>query len=208
MPKRTTKVKDKWRGKTWLKVIAPASFGNTAVTTLPVTEVANATSRVIETTLYDLLKDDPNYYNIKLYFKIDRVEGENGYTIFKGHEYSREFMRSLIRKGSSMVNFISDYKSRDGYVLRVYVTAFTEGRVNYSKKSAMRAVVDGILKERAAALPYDHLVQEIVLNKVASEVFAQAKKVSALRHLGIRKTKLISSPKVREKEVEELATPA
>ncbi|MEM3684727.1 MAG: 30S ribosomal protein S3ae [Conexivisphaerales archaeon] len=200
MPRKTTKVKDKWREKTWLQVYAPSTFGSVAVAKIPVTDVANAAVRTVETTLFDLLKQDPNHYNIKLYMKIERVEGDNAYTIFKGHEYSREFMRSLVRRGSSMVNYVSDYKTRDGYVLRIYVIAFTEGRVNGSKKAGIRKAADKILKEKASSMTYDQFVQEIVLNKVASDIFNEAKKVTALRHLGIRKTKLILQPsKVEEK---------
>jgi small subunit ribosomal protein S3Ae len=195
MPRKTTKVKDKWREKAWLNVIAPSSFGSIQIAKIPATDSSKAVGRVIQTTLYDLLKQDPTHYSIKVSFVVTKVEGDKAFTVFRGHEYSREYMRSLVRRGSSMVGLIKDFTSRDGYLLRAYLIVFTQGRVNSSRKHRIREAADKILLERAAALDYEQLVQEIVLNKTASEIFAEAKKVSMLRHLGIRKTKLLAAPK-------------
>jgi small subunit ribosomal protein S3Ae len=195
MPRKTTKVKDKWREKAWLTVRAPASFGGITIATIPATDAGKAEGRVIQTTLYDLLKQDPSHYSIKVSFQINKVEGSTASAVVRGHEYAREYMRSLVRRGSSMVGLIKDYTSRDGYVLRVYLIAFTQGRVNSSRKHRIREAADRVLKAKTAALDYEQLIQEIVLNKVASEIMAEAKKIAVLRHLGIRKTKLISTPK-------------
>ncbi len=76
---------------------------------VPLTDVEKPAGRVVETTLYDILKQDPQHYSFKLYFQIDRVDGDTAYTILRAHEYSREYLRSLIRRGSSMSDFIKDY---------------------------------------------------------------------------------------------------
>ncbi|MGA1974328.1 MAG: 30S ribosomal protein S3ae [Conexivisphaerales archaeon] len=206
MPRKTTKVKDKWREKTWLEVIAPTSFGGVQIARIPATDANKAIGRVIQTTLYDLLKQDPSHYSIKVSFVITKVEGEKAFTTFRGHEYSREYMRSLVRRGSSMVSLIKDFSSRDGYLLRIYMIAFVQGRINSSRKHKVREAADKILRERAAALDYEQLVQEIVLNKTASEIFAEAKKINMLRHLGIRKTKLLQAPKEQPTPPAEPAT--
>jgi small subunit ribosomal protein S3Ae len=95
-----------------------------------------------------------------------------------------------------MSDFIKDYTTKDGYVVRVYCIALSQGRMNSSKKSAIRAVMDRTIAERSASLTYDQFVQETVLQKVASDVYNEAKKVTRLRHVGVRKTKLISKPAV------------
>jgi small subunit ribosomal protein S3Ae len=95
-----------------------------------------------------------------------------------------------------MSDFIKDYTTRDGYVVRVYCIALSQGRMNSSKKHEIRAVMDRTIGERAASLTYDQFVQETVLQKVASDVYNEAKKVTRLRHVGVRKTKLVSRPPV------------
>jgi small subunit ribosomal protein S3Ae len=211
LPKKVTgKVRDKWKLKQWVTVLASPSFGNAPIGRIPITDVEKPAGRVVETTLYDILKQDPQHYSFKLYFQVDKVEGDTAYTILKGHEFSREYLRSLIRRGSSMSDFIKDYKTKDGYTVRVYTIALSQGRMNSSKKHEIRMIIDKIMEERAAALTYDQFVQETVLQKLASDVYNEARKVTRLRHVGVRKTKLIGRPQpgAVEVEVEALAAPA
>lgn len=203
MPKRVAKVRDKWKLKTWVTVLASPSFGNAPIARVPITDLEKTGGRVIETTLYDILKQDPQHYSFKLYFQVHKIEGDNAYTVLKGHEYSREFLRSLVRRGSSQADFIKDYKTKDGYVVRVYCVAFSQGQMNTSKKHDLRAIMDRVIGERASGLTYDQFAQELVLQKVASDVYNEAKKITHLRHVGVRKSKLISRPE--EKKVEPLA---
>ena len=196
--KATGKVKDKWKAKQWVTVLASPSFGNAPIGRVPLTDVEKPAGRVVETTLYDILKQDPQHYSFKLYFQIDKVEGETAYTVLKGHEYSREYLRSLMRRGSSMSDFIKDYTTKDGYIVRVYCVALSQGRMNSSKKHEIRSLMDQIISERSASLTYDQFVQETVLQKVASDVYNEAKKVTRLRHVGVRKTKLIKKPALEQ----------
>ena len=195
MPKKVAgKVRDKWKLKSWLTVLASPSFGSAPIVRIPVTDAEKARGRVVETTLYDILKQDPQHYSFKLYFQVDRVEGETAHTVLRGHEYSREYLRSLVRRGSSMSDFIKDYRTKDGYLVRVYCIAFSQGRMNTSKKHDLRSVMDRVIGERASSLTYDQFAQEMVLQKIASDVYNEAKKVTHLRHVGLRKSKLIRMP--------------
>jgi small subunit ribosomal protein S3Ae len=207
LPKKVTgKVRDKWKLKQWVTVLASPSFGNAPIGRVPITDVEKPAGRVVETTLYDILKQDPQHYSFKLYFQIDRVDGDTAYTILKGHEFSREYLRSLIRRGSSMSDFIKDYRTKDGYLVRVYTIALSQGRMNSSKKHEIRMIIDKIIGERAADLAYDQFVQETVLQKLASDVYNEAKKVTRLRHVGVRKTKLIERPAAGAQPAEETET--
>ena len=133
--KRAGKVKDKWREKKWVTVIASPGFGKVPVAYIPITSDSNAVGKIIETTLFDIVKQDPQQNMlIKIHFQVTGVEGNIASTVLKGQEYSREYLRSLIRRGASMVNFIRDYKTKDNATVRVYVVAFTIGRINSSRK--------------------------------------------------------------------------
>jgi small subunit ribosomal protein S3Ae len=54
----------------------------------------------------------------------------------------------------------------------------------------MRQIVD----EKASALNYDQLSQEVVLGKLGSDIYNLSKKIAPLRHVGVRKSKLVSIP--------------
>jgi small subunit ribosomal protein S3Ae len=43
-------------------------------------------------------------------------------------------------------------------------------------------------------LTLDQFVQEMVLGKIASDIYNVAKRVAPLRHVGIRKSKLVAQP--------------
>ena len=66
---------------------------------IPITNPETAKGRVIENTMYDYLKQDPTQHQTKVFVELDKIYQGTGTTIFKGHEYAKEFLRSLIRRG-------------------------------------------------------------------------------------------------------------
>ncbi|TMI53581.1 hypothetical protein E6H15_07455 [Candidatus Bathyarchaeota archaeon] len=51
-----------------------------------------------------------------------------------------------------------------------------------------------IVAEKASKLTYSQMCHEMVLGKMGSDVYNEAKKVCPLRHVGVRKSKLLSMP--------------
>ena len=190
--KRGGKVKDKWREKRWVTVLASPGFERAQIAYVPVTSNELAIGRVIETTLFDITKQDPQQNMLlKLHFQIAGIDGSIANTVLKGEEYSREYLRSLVRRGASMVNFIRDYKTKDGAIVRVYVVAFTIGRINSSRKHEIRLIADKIIGERSSALSYEQFAQEAVNQSLAREMYDDCKEIAKIRHMGVRKIKLI-----------------
>ena len=201
--RKRQKTKDKWRLKKWLIVKAPLPFGGDSVAYIPVTSNDKAIGRVVGTTLFDILKQDPQHYSIKLYFQIESVEGDIAHTIMKGHEYSREYLRSMVRRGSSSIRLIKNFTTRDQAVVQAQMIVFTVGQLNTSRKHAIRSITDEVVKRKATELTYNQFAQEAVIGKIASDVYNAAKKISRLRHVGVSKTKLIKKPSI---EVEDMVT--
>ncbi|MEM3173849.1 MAG: hypothetical protein QXU02_03080, partial [Candidatus Bathyarchaeia archaeon] len=133
------------------------------------------------------------------------LDGKRALTIFKGHEYSRDYLRSLIRRKTTKIDGIFDVITKDGYKLRVAACAFTTTRIKTSQEREIRAIMKKIIEEKAQTLSFDQFVQEAVLGKIASDIYNNAKKVAPLRHVGIRKTKLLSSPGVQIPMVKEIS---
>jgi len=195
--KKGGRVRDKWRDKQWVVVNAPSAFGGSPLNYIPITDVNQSIGRVIENTMFDVMKQDPTQHQIKLYVQIDKIGDGTASTIFKGHEYAKEFLRSLVRRGSSMVTYIHDYTTMDGFRFRVSLIAFTQRRVNSSKKHEIRLISARVLAERISKMTADQFAQEVTMGKLASDVMAEVKKITIIRHLGIKKTSLISTPQSR-----------
>ena len=191
MARRKTRVKDKWREKRWVTVIAPDSFNNVPLAYIPITDDENAKGRVVEVTLFDILKVDPSQHQYKIYFQISKVEGDKAYSIFKRYEYSKEFLRSLIRRGSSKINFIIDTKTKDGYIFRIKIILLTHRQLNASRKHALRLIARDIIEKTVPNMTIDQFVQATCYGKINSDIMAQAKKLIRIRHVGLEKVKLI-----------------
>ncbi len=192
--KRRKRIKDKWRGKSWYTVISPPYFGGVELGSLPADEPSKIVGRVIDSTLYDVTDDFAHQY-LKMHFQVDNVEGKTAHTVFKGHEYSRDYLRSLVRRRTTRVDGLFNVVTMDGYKLRLAVSVFTLSRIKTSQEQIIRATMQEVVEKKASELDFDSFVQEVVLGKIASDIYNEAKKVAPLRHVGIRKSKLVFQPR-------------
>jgi len=188
--RKTRKIKDKWKEKRWVTVLAPDSFNNVPIAYVPITDDENAKGRVIEITLFDILKGDPSQHQYKIFFQIDKVTKEKATTIFKKYEYAKEFLRSLIRRGSSKINFILDAKTKDGYIFRIKVLALSHRELNTSRKHALRIIARDVIEKTVPHMTIDQFVQASCYGKINSDIMAATKKIIHLRHVGLEKVKL------------------
>ncbi|HEX9262267.1 MAG TPA: 30S ribosomal protein S3ae [Candidatus Bathyarchaeia archaeon] len=193
MSTKTKHVRDKWRGKAWYMIVAPPFFGNIELGSVPAEEAEQLIGRVVEATLYDITGDFSHMY-LKMFFQVNELDGKTAKTLFKGHEYSRDYLRSLVRRRTTKVDGLLNLTTKDGYKLRIAVSALTLSRIKTSQEKIIRSLMQRIISEKAQALMLDGFVQEMVLGKIASDVYNEAKKVAPLRHVGIRKSKLVGQP--------------
>ncbi len=185
--------RDKWRRKEWYDIILPRYFGETKVGETPSDDPEKVQGRVFETTLAAITGDFSQEY-MKMYFQVDEIEGHVARTVFKGHEYLRDYLRSLVRRRSTKVDGFFRVLTKDGFRVKVVVTAMTQRRIQTTKEVAIRKIMTAIVEDKAENLTYDQLAHEMVLGKLASDVYNEAKNVCALRHVGVRKSELLAIP--------------
>jgi small subunit ribosomal protein S3Ae len=183
-------------------IIAPPYFGNVELGAVPAGEEKQLIGRVAEATLYDITGDFSHQY-LKMFFQVNQIDGKTARTLFKGHEYSRDYLRSLVRRRTTKVDGLFNLTTKEGYKLRIAVSALTLSRIKTSQEKTIRKIMARIIGEKAAALTLDQFVQEMVLGKIASDIYNESKKVAPLRHVGIRKSKLILAPNEPAKAPEE-----
>jgi len=196
--RKTRKIKDKWKEKRWVTVLAPDSFNNIPVAYVPITSDKTAVGRVVEVTLFDILKGDPSQHQYKLFFQINKVTEEKATTVFKRYEYAKEFLRSLIRRGSSRINFVIDTKTKDGYVFRIKILTLSHRELNTSRKRALRLEAKKQIERIVPQMTIDEFVQAACYGKINSDIMAATKKIIRVRHVGLEKVKLL---KTSEEEV-------
>jgi small subunit ribosomal protein S3Ae len=174
-------------------IVAPSFFGNIELGSVPAAEQEQLIGRVVEATLYDITQDFSHMY-LKMFFQVSELDGKTAKTVFKGHEYSRDYLRSLVRRRTTKVDALLNLTTKDGYKLRIAISALTLSRIKTSQEKVIRGIMQKTIKEKSAALTLDQFVQEMVLGKIASDIYNISKKVAPLRHVGIRKSKLVAQP--------------
>ncbi|MCX8184411.1 MAG: 30S ribosomal protein S3ae [Sulfolobales archaeon] len=186
-------VKTKWKTKKWYSILAPEVFGGIPIGSIPADEGWKLMGRVIETTLFDLTGDFTKHY-IHLYFQVYKYDEENTYTRFKGHELSRDYVKSITRRKSSKIVGITDVTTSDGYILRVTGLVLTAYNCNTSHRRAIRKIVFQTINEWAQKNTFDEFVKAMIFGNMAVDLMTRAKKIYPVRKAEIYKSKLLAVP--------------
>jgi len=96
-----------------------------------------------------------------------------------------------------MITHIHNYTTNDGYEFRVEIIAFTQRRINSSKKHELRRVIHQLLSEKIPQWDLNTFIKQVTddNSEFNREILEKGRKIALLRHIGIKKTKLVSSPK-------------
>jgi small subunit ribosomal protein S3Ae len=171
-------------------VLAPPYFGLAEIGKIIANEKANIVGRTVETTLYNIT-NDISQIHIKLKFRIIKVDDIKAYTVFYGHELTRDYVRHLIRRGVSLIRGIASVETKDNWKLRVTCMAVTAHRCQTSQKRAIRKIMMDIINQKSQQCNVDEFVQQMILGKIASEITNEARKIYPLRRVEIQKSKVI-----------------
>lgn len=188
--KRKRRVRDKWRSKNWYTVYAPSYFGNRKITDTPVEDPKNLVGRVVETSLYELTGDLTKDY-VSVQFQITGVDGQKAKTVFKGHHFTRDFIRAKIRRRRTLIEGFFSVKTKDGYDLMINVMVITRHKTTKIKENAIRRIIKEILEKRAKELDYGNFVNEIILEKLTADILPEVGKITPIGFIGVSKSKLL-----------------
>ncbi|MCS7145505.1 MAG: 30S ribosomal protein S3ae [Nitrososphaerota archaeon] len=150
-------------------------------------------NRTLTVSLY-ALTDDPTKQYILVKFQVVNVEGNVAKTIYYGHEYDREFLRSLVRRGTSKIDGYYNVETMDGYRLRLQCTVFTHNRARSGKRASIYHIMKEIVESSAKKLELGQLAQEVVVGKTASDIYNAVKRILIPRHVGVVKSKVLAKP--------------
>jgi len=184
----------KGKRKYYFTVKAPEMLGGMLLHDVIATDPNHLIGRTYETLLADIT-GDINHQFIKIKFKIVDIEDNIAKTIYIGHEYFREYEKSLIMRRTSVVEAIRDVTTKDGYRYRIRVGVYTTKRINNSRKKAIRRYVFKLLDKWASKCDNERFVKDMIFGKIDEEIKKVSVKVYPIREgTGIMKVKLISTP--------------
>jgi len=204
------KAGDPFLKKEWYDIKAPSVFSlrNCAKTLCSRTQGTKIASeelkgRVLELNLADLnMDDDQSYKKIKLC--IEEVQGKNCLTDFHGLSLTRDKLCSLIRKWHTLIEAHADVKTTDGYLVRLFVIAFTKKRADqvktncYAQSAQIRKIrrkMVEIIANEAGKVQLRDLVKKLIPESIGKEIEKQTQGIFPLKDVLVRKVKIMKKPK-------------
>ncbi|SAL96964.1 hypothetical protein [Absidia glauca] len=211
------KVVDPFTRKDWYDIKAPSMFdvrqvGKTLVNRTQGLRNANDSlnGRVVEVSLGELAKDESRAFR-KIQLKVDEVQGKNLLTNFYGMDMTSDKLRSMVKKWQSTIEAFVDIKTTDGYLVRVFVIAFTSRRRNQVKKTTyaqsaqireIRKKMFEIMAEETGACDLKELVTKVTSSAsqsaqdhIATRIEKASQSIYPLQNTYIRKVKILKAPK-------------
>ncbi|MEF8978155.1 MAG: 30S ribosomal protein S3ae [Haloarculaceae archaeon] len=179
--------------KQWYDVLAPEQFGREELGQTPADESEKVLGRTIETTLGDI-RNDASENNTKLTFRISEVATDTAYTEFVKHELTRDYLRSLVRRGSSKVEAYITVLTTDDYRLQIQPVALTTKSADESQEKAIRRTMIDLVEDAASERTFEDLIDSIVEGRLSSAIYNESKTIYPLRRVEVQKATLEARP--------------
>ncbi len=191
---------DKWQLKEWYDVFAPKTFNEAFIGKIPTSDPDSLIGKTIESRLYTFT-NNLQHSHIKLKFKITEVNGKRCSTRLWGYQLTRDFIASLVHRGTSRIDGIFNYTTADGFIYRVSTFIVTVRCAKRSQRTTIRRIAHDVLTEFAKNMNHDQFIRGIIYGKFANNISRIARTIYPLRECQIRKIKVIHMPE----EVEDIA---
>ena len=164
----------------------------------------------------DLAPNQDSFHWRKIKLVVDQTEGRQAITSFYGVDTTKDEICSLIKKRKTLIESVTDVKTSDGYVLRVFVICFTKEspnqkrKTNYALSSQQKIIRKRITDIISKEVTKSNVTQ--ILNMFTSEVVEKkiTKDVSPIypvKNVKIRKIKVIQRPHIDYNKLNEMHDP-
>jgi small subunit ribosomal protein S3Ae len=181
------------QGKRWYTVLAPEQFDRAELGETVAEEPNQVVGRTIETTLGEM-EGDQGQNNNTLTFKINDVGSDAAYTEFIQYELTRDYLRSLVRRGASKVAANVTVLTTDDYRVQIQPVALTTKKADRPQEKAIRSVMVDIVRDAAKERSFEDLVDSVVEGRISSAIYGEAKEIYPLRRVEVQKLSLEARP--------------
>jgi len=178
-----------WKAKSWYKVYTPDIFGKTFMGDTIANDPESVVGRIMQTTLGEII-NDYSRQNVKMKFRIATVTGDAAYTEFVGHELTRDYLRSLVKRRTTRIDSHVPVQTKDGKTAELTVTCYTLTRANLSQTHAIRGLLTARVGELGKEGDFNALLNGIVTGDISKELFKAVKPLFPVRRVEIIKSKV------------------
>jgi small subunit ribosomal protein S3Ae len=178
-----------WKAKSWYKVYAPDNLGKAYIGDTIANDPESVVGRIMQTTLGEIINDYARQ-NVKMKFRVANVTGDAAYTEFVGHELTRDYLRSLVKRRTSRIDCHVPVTTKDGKKVDLTVTCYTLTRANLSQTHAIRGLMAKKVQDMAKEGDFNALLNGIVTGEISKEIFKIVKPLFPVRRVEVIKSKV------------------
>jgi small subunit ribosomal protein S3Ae len=178
-----------WKAKSWYKVYTPDVLGKVFIGDTIGNDAEGVVGRIMQTTLGEIINDYARQ-NVKMKFRIANIAGDSAYTEFVGHELTRDYMRSMIKRRTSRIDCHVPVMTKDGKMMELTVTCFTLTRANLSQVHALRGLITQKVLAAGTELDTNGLITGMLNGDISKELFKAVKLLFPVRRVEIIKSKI------------------
>ncbi|MHB8163166.1 MAG: 30S ribosomal protein S3ae [Methanoregula sp.] len=187
--KQTGRRVEGWKAKSWFKVHTPDNLGKVFIGDTIANDAENVVGRIMTSTLGEITNDYAKQH-MKMSFKINSVTGDAAYTEFVGHEVTRDYLRSLVKRRSTRVDCHVPLVTKDGKKVQLTISCYTFARANVSQEHAIRKIITEAVTAQASAWDLTTLVNVIVSGEISRDLFKAVKIIYPTRRVEVVKSKV------------------
>jgi len=178
-----------WKAKSWYRVHTPDNLGKVFIGDTISNDAESVVGRIMTSTLVEITNDYAKQH-MKMSFKINSVAGDSAYTEFVGHDVTRDYLRSLVKRRSSRVDCHVPLVTKDGKKVHLTISCYTFARANISQERAIRKIITEAVTAQASAWDLTTLVNVIVSGEISRDLFKAVKIIYPTRRVEIIKSKV------------------
>jgi small subunit ribosomal protein S3Ae len=178
-----------WKAKSWFKVHVPDNLGKAYIGDTIANDAESVVGRVMTATLGEITNDYAKQH-MKMSFKIANVTGDSAYTEFVGHEVTRDYLRSLVKRRSSRIDCIVPVTTKDNKKVRLTICCYTFARANISQEHAIRSAIVQAVAAQAQAWDLNALLAGLVSGEISRDLFKAVKTIYPTRRVEIIKSRV------------------
>ena len=188
---------DKWSLKNLYTILSPEDLDlGPASKGAPVGETIGADpekviGRILEVPLSDLAQKYSLIYS-KILLKIVDVVGSNAKTKFAGHSFASDYVRSLVKRRRTRIDWIGTVTTKDGIELRLTITSLTMRRSKTSRKHSIRLEMRELVQKVASEMDFNEFVNYMLIGNLSAELFDVCRKIYPIATVDIQKSKVLT----------------
>lgn len=154
----------------------------------------------------DLIEEfkEPKHTFRKIKLIVEEIKGSSCYTNFHSMDVTRDKLCSLFSKWQTTIETFVDVKTKDDYFLRVFAICMTSDMYNQScatsyattsKIKLIRKRMSEILMKTVQQNNLKDLISILTEEKIEEDIMKSCKNYYPLKHVLIRKVKMLKKPK-------------